>query len=891
MAGSTRNAPQQAPVRASVMDRALRALALHRSTAIVGSRGSGRSRLLQGIAHRLAADGVAAVLFTADARNATAPATAAGSIPMTPLAREVGKLGLREIAHSQRLGAALVARSASLVVLVDEPGRLSDDDRSALPQLAASPHISLVTSWSPRDWSALLDTQLDASQRDLYTELIDAELITLPPLTPDEVARMLRSIETTHHADPLTVSTLRRLAGGHSGLTMAVLETGESVLRTSLDTLGADPGVRRAVGNWLAECSDDQRALLALLAEIPWLRRTDALQRCGASEIAALVAEGIITQSATTDSLRSSSSLAAAVVLSARTPEQRGAGRRLLVERIIGRWQRTRELSRCEEAFLSDLWLDEGGECLLAACPRALLDAALTACAVHANNSAHPERAAGYARAAVEFSGGVQARLELAKTRIVMGDATEFESLAHELRDAPDEHMAAYLDFAMWAQSALADSGPTDALGELLARAMRSSDPALRSRARATVMTPGLTESSGEDAARAVGEAVMAGELREADEAGLLCLVAMRLVHAGRPTDAVAAVGRATTLSRSLATSPAEAACLRVPLTITSTIARISAGDPLNEIGDDLERRIEQAVMAGNPMVARLLAFLSATVDLERGRFHRSAETLIPLRHPSLAKRLPTVLQDAISWQTVSTLLALDLLDEAETVMAETEGREYPDDLLTDHFRMRAHAALVRHRSDAEALTEFMVDAIATTAPRSRHMGAELVAIAVGFGADPERIERVAADLHNLQSRRSETHMRLLRALRLGDAVALRVTVDRYREIGLELYAAQIERQFLGGVVSRSLVLPEDAARPTTRTPLQTLTRREREIAELIGEGLTNRQIAERLYLSTRTVESHVLQARGKIGAGTRAALAAAIFRSEDSTGDERRLG
>lgn len=51
------------------------------------------------------------------------------------------------------------------------------------------------------------------------------------------------------------------------------------------------------------------------------------------------------------------------------------------------------------------------------------------------------------------------------------------------------------------------------------------------------------------------------------------------------------------------------------------------------------------------------------------------------------------------------------------------------------------------------------------------------------------------------------------------------------------------------------------------------LTRREREIALLVVDGHTNREIAARLYLSVRTVESHVYQARAKIGATSRAEL------------------
>lgn len=52
------------------------------------------------------------------------------------------------------------------------------------------------------------------------------------------------------------------------------------------------------------------------------------------------------------------------------------------------------------------------------------------------------------------------------------------------------------------------------------------------------------------------------------------------------------------------------------------------------------------------------------------------------------------------------------------------------------------------------------------------------------------------------------------------------------------------------------------------------LTRREIEIIGLVAMGLSNRDIAGRLYLSVRTVESHVYQARMKLGARSRAELA-----------------
>lgn len=53
------------------------------------------------------------------------------------------------------------------------------------------------------------------------------------------------------------------------------------------------------------------------------------------------------------------------------------------------------------------------------------------------------------------------------------------------------------------------------------------------------------------------------------------------------------------------------------------------------------------------------------------------------------------------------------------------------------------------------------------------------------------------------------------------------------------------------------------------------ITLREAEILALVGEGLTNRAIAERLYLSPRTVEKHVENLGRKVGTGSRGALIA----------------
>ena len=76
---------------------------------------------------------------------------------------------------------------------------------------------------------------------------------------------------------------------------------------------------------------------------------------------------------------------------------------------------------------------------------------------------------------------------------------------------------------------------------------------------------------------------------------------------------------------------------------------------------------------------------------------------------------------------------------------------------------------------------------------------------------------------------------------------------------------------------------PLTAVPPRVRPAPETLTPRELEIAPLTSE-LSNREIAERLGLSVRTVENHIARAMKKLGLSSRTELLAAIEGAEAST-------
>lgn len=107
---------------------------------------------------------------------------------------------------------------------------------------------------------------------------------------------------------------------------------------------------------------------------------------------------------------------------------------------------------------------------------------------------------------------------------------------------------------------------------------------------------------------------------------------------------------------------------------------------------------------------------------------------------------------------------------------------------------------------------------------------------------------------------------------RLGLARALAATGSPARAVELARSAAADARRLdMPGLLrDADAFLADSSARARASDPL---TPREREVAGLVAEALSNRDIAERLVLSERTVESHVRSILAKTGLATRTEL------------------
>jgi DNA-binding NarL/FixJ family response regulator len=77
--------------------------------------------------------------------------------------------------------------------------------------------------------------------------------------------------------------------------------------------------------------------------------------------------------------------------------------------------------------------------------------------------------------------------------------------------------------------------------------------------------------------------------------------------------------------------------------------------------------------------------------------------------------------------------------------------------------------------------------------------------------------------------------------------------------------------------------------REARKDPLAALTDQERQILDLIGEGLTNRQIGERMFLAEKTVKNYVSNLFAKLGMSRRTQAAAFVTNLKASEAKDRR--
>ena len=198
-----------------------------------------------------------------------------------------------------------------------------------------------------------------------------------------------------------------------------------------------------------------------------------------------------------------------------------------------------------------------------------------------------------------------------------------------------------------------------------------------------------------------------------------------------------------------------------------------------------------------------------------------------------------------------------------------------------------ADAWIAQLEGDTDAAAAILFGGFERVLPRGAFgTAATLLHTVVRLGA-PSHTADAAAKLEALEpfapSRRVRLQSRHARAEADGDASSLRIVGAEWERLGALLHAAECFSS--AGRISRAAGLGREgsadlqraasliAACEGARTPLlqftggtEQLTSREREIASLAAQGLSSNEIAQRLFLSPRTVNNHLQSTYTKLG-------------------------
>ncbi|CAM5366522.1 LuxR C-terminal-related transcriptional regulator [Leifsonia shinshuensis] len=139
---------------------------------------------------------------------------------------------------------------------------------------------------------------------------------------------------------------------------------------------------------------------------------------------------------------------------------------------------------------------------------------------------------------------------------------------------------------------------------------------------------------------------------------------------------------------------------------------------------------------------------------------------------------------------------------------------------------------------------------------------------------DAEGVDEAHRLLARQQSELHDAHLAFLLARAAPDRAQLPAVAARLAASGRTRHAVALDTSGRPGTTES----PATTEGGFFSTPIA-LTEREREIVRLVAGGLSNPQIAARLVLSVRTVESHVSRVMRKTSAGSRGELAAVAGR------------
>jgi DNA-binding CsgD family transcriptional regulator/tetratricopeptide (TPR) repeat protein len=834
--------------------------------AIAGAPGVGKTRLARAAIDALREDDVAVEWISATHAAAVVPLSVFAHLVPPPTDRHTEPIDVfRAVVPS------LVERAGGrdLVLVVDDCHLLDDASAALLLQLATSRVARLLLTLRS---GARVPDALVALWKDRFVNRIE-----LQPLGRADTADLLQGV-LGGPVEPTTVERTWRVSGGN---VLYVRELVEDLLRTG--------ALRESEGRWrwdgelapgarlvelvharLDRLGPGERFGVDLLAVAERLEASMLLELCGTAAMARLEDEGFITVDP--DRRRGWAQLVHPLygdVLRATMARARWVdlcGRLLDAVRTAGA-RRTGDVLRVV------VWAREAG---IDPEPAFLVDAA-----VHANALADRKLAEHLARAALEHGPEPVASLALGEALVSQARYSEAAEVLAGVEGHDDSTRAR---LAHWLAMAINDGhkDPDGACAALLAAEESVSERRWIDFLRAD--RGAVLAQSGRDAqAAALTEHLIEDE--ETDE-----IVKLRAITpVGWRWIVTGQARRAADAARSLV-----GAAVGHPAELPRAAAwvfhsRASALLFLGEL-DELDRLLERLASTPNPEAAPHVSLYRGRVALLRGKaVHAAAdlrESLDGLANPS-TERVWALALLAEAYAQLGDVVTSDRFrrqveegaPDVSTFFTSDVSRAVAWTIAADGELSRARAALLETAERCRAADE--------PAP-------EIHALhdALRLGARHEVADRIAELSGPLDGAWAPAFAAHASALIAQDGVALDVVAEELERIGALRHAAEARAEaavahLRAGLQARSAASTAISQRligecegsvvpalPVADLTRPELSRREAEIAQLAARGLSNREIAERLFVSVRTVEGHLHRLYAKLGVNDRSELA-----------------
>jgi len=533
-----------------------------------------------------------------------------------------------------------------------------------------------------------------------------------------------------------------------------------------------------------------------------------------------------------------------------------------------------------EECLRVCVWLIDAGEAPPA---QVLIDAARVA-----NLSGAPDLGADLARRAVEAGAGFDAALVLARSHAIAKRFEDADSVLGGLEDELDSQEAALVYLKQRVRVLYWGLRRPEEARAVFERAQGWwSDPAWRRRLDAVwvELAALLAGFSGDGRTTEWSAEMLADESLEEDVRREIELVhAMNLFYSGRVLEAYELVG---------ALRPA------IPLRghhdertlIARCLISFESGQAVAELEADMVAVLQQGVRAGDEAACGLSALSLGGLALLAGRYRDAARWLAEAEVHFEHRDTFGALMITRAFQVgVACFTGDERIDEAMQRCEDALQGHHPLPNQLPYFaRAQGWAAFGRgDRAGAQRL-------LLGSAAELEHMplpAAELYYEAMRAGAPAPGVARSISNLaERCDARLMAAYAAHSTARAAKDGQGLLAVADEFELIGTRRYAteaaADAARAFLqigrhdsarrAAARSRELFAEgQGGLRPVIdglTGPAVELSPREAQLVGLAKQGLTNQQIAERLVLSTRTVESHLYRAMQKLGVSDRRKL------------------